>query len=65
MLCATTQLPNVLKIRNKFNNFVQGSFKVTDQDVSHNVVLIVKRSCELFVFTDIQDELWKFVQQNN
>ena len=52
MLCATTQSPNVSKNRNKFNNFVQGSFKVTDQDVSHNVVLIVKRSCELFVFTD-------------
>ena len=52
MLCATTQLPNVPKIRNEFNNFVQCSFKVTDQDVTHNVVLIVKRSCELFVFTD-------------
>ena len=51
-MCLTTQSPNVPKKREKFNNYLQNNLKVTDQDVSHNVVLIVKRSsCELIVFT--------------
>ena len=36
-----TQSPNVPKKREKFNNYLQNNLKVTDPDVSHNVVLTI------------------------